>query len=71
MTVWTRVVYCESAPGGDMFTLVERAKDCQAIRRSASMRFSEEDLRRALASLGEPAEIIDTMIAQARGRTPT
>jgi hypothetical protein len=68
MTTWTRVVYCEASPGGDVFTLLERARDSQAIRRSAAMRLTEEDARRALAGMGETGEVIDAMIAQARSR---
>ena len=68
MTIWTRVVYCEASPQGDVFTLLERAQGSQAIRRSAGMRLSEEDARRALAAMGEAGDDIDAMIAQARGR---
>ena len=68
MKSWTRVLYRESSPLGDVFTLLERAQDSQAIRRSAMMRLTEEDTRRALASIGETGDDIDVMIARARGR---
>jgi hypothetical protein len=69
MTVWTRVVYCEVSPQGDVFTLLERAHGSQAIRRSARMRLTEADARRVLADMGETSEAIDAMVAQARLRT--
>jgi hypothetical protein len=71
MTTWTRVVYCETSPGGDVFTLLERARDSRAIRRSAVMRLTEEDARRALAGMGETAQVIDELIAHARSGSTT
>ena len=68
MTIWTRVVYCEASPQGDMFTLLERAQGSQAIRRSAVMRLTEEEARRVLAEMGETGATIDATIAQARTR---
>ena len=68
MTIWTRVVYCEASPQGDVFTLLERAEGSQAIRRSAVMRLTEEEARRALAEMGETGPTIDATIAQARNR---
>ena len=70
MTVWTRVVYCESSPRGDVFTLLERAQGSRAIRRSAVMRLTEKDARSVLAEMGETEDAIDAMLAQARvGKT--
>jgi len=66
MTVWTRVLYCEPSPRGDVFTLLERARGSHAIRRSAGMPLTEADARNVLAALGETREAIDAMIVQAR-----
>lgn len=66
MRNWTRVLYCEPTPLGDVFTLLERAQGSQAIRRSAIMRLTEEDTRRALADMGETGDDIGVMIARAR-----
>jgi hypothetical protein len=65
---WTRVLYCEPSPLGDVFTLLERARGSRTIRRSAVMRLTEADARRALAAMGETGAEIDAMIAQARVR---
>ena len=68
MTIWTRVVYCETSLQGDVFILLERAQGSQAIRRSAGLRLTEEETRRALAAMGETENDIDAMIAQSRRR---
>ncbi|MEO5819530.1 MAG: hypothetical protein ABIT71_03430 [Vicinamibacteraceae bacterium] len=68
MTIWTRILYCETSPGGDVFTLLERAQGSQAIRRSAVMRLTEQDARRVLADMGESGDAIDAMIGRARVR---
>ena len=68
MKSWTRVLYCEPSPFGDVFTLLERAEGSQAIRRSAITRLTEGDTRRAPAAIGETGDDIDAMIARARGR---
>jgi hypothetical protein len=66
MTVWTRVLYCEPSAGGDLFTLLERARGSQAIRRSAGHRLTEGEARRVLAAMGETGDGIEAMIADAR-----
>ena len=66
MTIWTRVVYCDRSTGGEVFTVLERARDSQSIRRPAVVRYTEDDARRVLAALGEAPEAIDALIADAR-----
>ena len=69
MTTWTRVVYCERTARGEVFTVLERAKGSQQIRRPAVIHHNEEEARRVLAALGETPEAIQALIAAARGRT--
>ena len=66
MTIWKRVVFCDWTPTGERFTVIERALGSSAVRRPAAMRYSEDELRRVLGDLGETAEGIEVLLAQAR-----
>jgi hypothetical protein len=68
-TEWTWLLYCDRTPRGEAFTLMQRARHSQAIRRTGTpITYSEADLRALLASLGESAEDIDSLVAEARRR---
>jgi hypothetical protein len=69
MTTWERTLHCERTRSGETFTILERARETAAIRRTADViTFSEADLRVLLDSLGESADRITEMVELARQR---
>lgn len=66
---WVWLLHCERTLRGEAFVLMQRARSSRAIRRSGSpLTYSESDVRALLASLGEPADSIDALVAAARRR---
>jgi hypothetical protein len=66
---WIWLLYCQRTLKGDAFLLMQRARHSRAIRRSADpVAYREADVRALLASLGESAERIDSLVADARQR---
>jgi hypothetical protein len=69
---WVWLLHCRRTLQGDVFVLMQRARSSQAIRRSGSpLTYSEADVRALLASLGESADDIDALVADARRRPQT
>lgn len=70
-TQWIWLLHCERTLQGEAFVLMQRARSSHAIRRSGSpLTYSEAGVRALLASLGESAEDIDALVADARRRPP-
>jgi len=68
-TEWIWLLYCDRTLSGEAFILMQRARHRQAIRRTGTpITYSEADVRALLASLGESAEDIDSLVTEARRR---
>jgi hypothetical protein len=68
-TEWIWVLYCQRTLNGEAFSVMQRARHSQAIRRTGTpVTYSEADVRALLASLGEPADDIDALVTDARRR---
>jgi hypothetical protein len=66
---WDWLLYCQRTLHGDAFVLMQRARNSHAIRRTGSpATYAEADVRALLASLGQSADDIDTLVTEARRR---
>lgn len=66
---WTWLLYCQRTRTGDAFVLMQRARNSHAIRRTgAPVTYAEPEVRALLASLGESAADIESLVADARRR---